>query len=621
MQEKEENKMKKIIISFLLILLTAGIVNAFETEIMDTNSRLNAINAPSFSIQNNGTNISNLHVNSTYAYFGYYYLGGTELTLWLNNRYVNNSNTTWITATGDTRYLNLTGKNANQNMNISPYSLEVNNLTVGGAVQWKEHTGIQNLFFINPLDGDGFRMEYWYDFEAANDDWLVFKKTDGNNAVPDGGIAFMMTNSSLYNRTILKLDGDGLANFTDYNIKTRSNITALDYCNATNCYTVSDFLVDTKMTNNTDINETNGYFSALRVYNKNFTANNGIFIGDGYYDITLGLPNARLGGYDSTPIYSGRLILEYFDGLGLNTVWQVDNGGNSLRFFDDGTVYGRVNESGFGTEYDYCITNGNCLSKVVPCANSSNINCTGGVITYNGSIGSGTTYTFGENISGTGDVLSLNISCATLTGSSTLCDGSDADTNAGTICDGTTTYLDGGGECDDISTVYWDACIDAYACGWYDSCDDVTACLTWGGNLTGTGLNPTLKPCVAGQILEYSAGGWICGVDDQATVDLAGLDIVNQTMLQNSTIIRTPNLTNYQLTAGAWTINNYTALAPYNITNLTTHLANNPVNTTKDFNVNYKMNVTANDGNVVINGNLTVSGFKIYKDENGNFII
>jgi hypothetical protein len=51
----------------------------------------------------------------------------------------------------------------------------------------------------------------------------------------------------------------------------------------------------------------------------------------------------------------------------------------------------------------------------------------------------------------------------------------DTDTNAGTLCAGTTTYLDGEGNCDDISGVYWDACADAYACGWVD-CAGVPAC-------------------------------------------------------------------------------------------------------------------------------------------------
>jgi len=108
----------------------------------------------------------------------------------------------------------------------SDVNIGAHNYITNGSIQWHEQTGIQNLFYINPLLGDGFRMEYWYDFEAANDDWLIFHKTDGNDANPDGGIGFMMSNSSGYNKTVLKIDGGHLANFTNYDITTTGNITA-----------------------------------------------------------------------------------------------------------------------------------------------------------------------------------------------------------------------------------------------------------------------------------------------------------------------------------------------------------------------------------------------------------
>jgi len=44
--------------------------------------------------------------------------------------------------------------------------------------------------------------------------------------LPDGGIGFMMTNSTGWNRTILKLDGYSLANFTDYQVATTSGISS-----------------------------------------------------------------------------------------------------------------------------------------------------------------------------------------------------------------------------------------------------------------------------------------------------------------------------------------------------------------------------------------------------------
>lgn len=121
---------------------------------------------------------------------------------------------------------------ATSNVNLGQH-----NITINGSIQFLERQGIQDLFYVNPVNGDGFTMSYWYDFEAINDDWLVFKKTDGNDASPDGGIAFMMSNYTGYNRTIFKLDSYGNANFTDYNIMTLGNITApnLCYSNGTNC--------------------------------------------------------------------------------------------------------------------------------------------------------------------------------------------------------------------------------------------------------------------------------------------------------------------------------------------------------------------------------------------------
>ena len=100
-----------------------------------------------------------------------------------------------------------------------------NYLLINRTIQFGETSGIARLFRMNHTGGDGFSFEYWYDFEAPNDDWMVFKKADGNDARPDGGIAFMWSNASNYNKTILKLDGYGNANFTDQNIMTIGNIT------------------------------------------------------------------------------------------------------------------------------------------------------------------------------------------------------------------------------------------------------------------------------------------------------------------------------------------------------------------------------------------------------------
>jgi hypothetical protein len=104
-------------------------------------------------------------------------------------------------------------------------NLNSKDLLLNGTIKFDERTGIVQLLRMNHTGGDGFAMEYWYDFELANDDWLVLHKTDGNDVSPDGGIAFMMSNAT-HNWSILKLDGYKIANFTDYNIVTTANVTA-----------------------------------------------------------------------------------------------------------------------------------------------------------------------------------------------------------------------------------------------------------------------------------------------------------------------------------------------------------------------------------------------------------
>lgn len=232
--------MKKIILSMIMLLIFSLSSFAFIVRIQDTTSTFNKINATNITIKNTGVNITddtvdaiNVNankVNATYGHFlGNLTLGVQGSNICFDTSCIDSWSDLLNSSTANSTYLNLSGTNANRNINISPYNLELNNMSVDGSIQWAEHTGVQRLFYINPIDGDGFRMEYWYDFEAANDDWLVFKKTDGNDNVPDGGIAFMMQNSSGQNRTILKLDGIGLANFTDYNINTRENLTVEGY--------------------------------------------------------------------------------------------------------------------------------------------------------------------------------------------------------------------------------------------------------------------------------------------------------------------------------------------------------------------------------------------------------
>lgn len=112
---------------------------------------------------------------------------------------------------------------------VKNVNLSDKNFTLSGAINWPESSGIYTLFYVNQLLTDGFAFDYYYNFEAANDDWAVFKKTDGNDPTPDGGIAFMMANTT-NEWSILKLDGYKHANFTDYNIMTSANVTGKNLC-------------------------------------------------------------------------------------------------------------------------------------------------------------------------------------------------------------------------------------------------------------------------------------------------------------------------------------------------------------------------------------------------------
>ena len=114
------------------------------------------------------------------------------------------------------------------------------------------------------------------------------------------------------------------------------------------------------------------YINKSLIVVENITAGEGIFTGTGQYDTKLGYSNAKISGGDAS-VFSGRISFEYKLGAA-NTIWQIDNGGDSLRFFDYNTVYGVVNKSGFTSDYDFCIKGGNCLSAI-----SSGLNGTNGI--------------------------------------------------------------------------------------------------------------------------------------------------------------------------------------------------------------------------------------------------
>lgn len=109
---------------------------------------------------------------------------------------------------------------------VSNVDIGNHNLTLNRTFLWSDGVGARDLWQINDVSGDGFKMQYLYNFHVLNDDWLVFNKVDGNDPDPDGGIAFMMTNSTGWNKSIIEIDGYGLANFTNYQVATTSGISS-----------------------------------------------------------------------------------------------------------------------------------------------------------------------------------------------------------------------------------------------------------------------------------------------------------------------------------------------------------------------------------------------------------
>ena len=123
----------------------------------------------------------------------------------------------------------------------------------------------------------------------------------------------------------------------------------------------------------------------------------------------------------------GTWISTNITGLNASVKLWVYNGtlisGNSL------SGYFTTNNTMVNNSVKTWVYNGTLQLKLT---NSSNITCNGNQCFYNGSVGSGTTYTGGANISTAGNILSINLSCITFTGSADLCDGNDA-TGAGSV--------------------------------------------------------------------------------------------------------------------------------------------------------------------------------------------
>ena len=101
----------------------------------------------------------------------------------------------------------------------------------------------------------------------------------------------------------------------------------------------------------------------INLSHNNLTAGYGLFIGEIGLDANpnglFGYPNTRVG---TDGHVSGRIGFEYELG-GANSLWQIDNGGDHLRFFNDSHVFARINKSGISSTEDVCLNDGSCLSS------------------------------------------------------------------------------------------------------------------------------------------------------------------------------------------------------------------------------------------------------------------
>jgi len=145
-------------------------------------------------------------------------------------------------------------------------------------------------------------------------------------------------------------------------------------------------LISSYQSHNQDLNTTsNVTFVRINASSGIFT---GIWNASAGADELLGFPNTRLG-IGGT---AGRIGFENKAGA-VNTLWQIDNGGDSLRFFNDFFVYARINQSGiysYGNLYvdNIIYENGQSLnvkyndSARIDALNSTKIDSTYGNATY-----------------------------------------------------------------------------------------------------------------------------------------------------------------------------------------------------------------------------------------------
>lgn len=174
----------------------------------------------------------------------------------------------------------------------------------------------------------------------------------------------------------------------NYDYKNHYNLTNVQYITAGNiCYSngTGCLIVDTaKFYNKTESiaifllnNGTSQLTGNWHYGDKNINGTGNItafsIMANGYHsnpDTLLGYANARL-----ISSLSGRLMLEYKSASdGNNTVWQIDNGGDSIRFFNESTVFVRINKTGLfeGQDRVCTATNGICAASLLSGTGTNN---------------------------------------------------------------------------------------------------------------------------------------------------------------------------------------------------------------------------------------------------------
>jgi len=235
------------------------------------------------------------------------------------------------------------------------------NVTINDSLSWGNSVGSNDLRFLmwfaaipyNPL-ADGFRMYYDYSLEDGPfDDWLIIQKTDGNDAVPDGGIGFAMTNSSNYTFYPLKLYGTGLANFSN-DILVGGNVTADWFIGSINCSNITGAVSDlcTITSGSTGIinySVSSGFSNASAMSNYSISssysnnsanANQSVYaVGSGYsnYSLTSGMTN-----YSVSSQYSNNSAYANTSGVTNTANWSIGSSGSNYS-----TSSGYANNSAF----------------------------------------------------------------------------------------------------------------------------------------------------------------------------------------------------------------------------------------------------------------------------------